>query len=257
MMEPFFTILGREIPVYGVFYFFGIGIAVLAAIFLSRGRLPSYEIVYSAVYTVLGAVAGAKILFIAVSFPEILALKIPFLSVLKGGFVFYGGLIGGIVGLLLYCKQFHLPFFSFADLYAAVLPLGHAFGRLGCFFAGCCYGMPYVGPFSVTYHQTLGDTPLNIPLFPIQLLEAVALIVLFVLCSVLYRKRTEKNKGKVAGMYAVVYAVLRFFLEYFRGDGVRGFLWNFSTSQWISLFLFAFGLCILFSKRSSKRKKAD
>ncbi len=251
-MEPFITIFGREIPIYGIFYFMGIFVASSFGILLAKKKIPSYEVVYSAVYTVLGGVAGAKLLFVLVSFQKIISYKISFLAVLKGGFVFYGGLIGGVLGLLLYCKQYRLPFFLLSDLYAAVLPLGHALGRIGCYFAGCCYGMPYDGPFSVVYFETLGDTPLGISLFPIQLAEAGALMLLFVILSALYRKTSQKKQGLVSGVYGVSYAFLRFGLEYFRGDGVRGSLLGFSTSQWISFLLLAVGVFILISVKKTK-----
>lgn len=250
-MEPYIEIFGKNIPVYGIFYFLGIFVAVFSGILLSKGRWPSYEMIYSAVYTAIGGVAGAKLLFIALTLDDMIRLDLSFWTLFRGGFVFYGGLFGGVVGLFLYCKQFSLSFSRLAELYAVCLPLGHALGRVGCFFAGCCYGISYDGPFSVTYHKSLGDTPLETPLFPIQLAEALALVVIFIILAVIYRKSKEDGKGVCIGAYAVLYGMLRFCLEFFRGDGVRGAFLFFSTSQWISLFLLFLGIFFLFFKKKN------
>lgn len=244
-MQPVIELFGKTISVYGVFYILGIGFAALSAVILAKGKMPAYEVVYSAVYSVIGGILGAKLLFVAVSIPQILEKEIPLWAVLRGGFVFYGGVIGGAVGLLAYCRQFKIPFFRLADLYSVCLPLGHTIGRFGCYFAGCCYGMEYDGPFSVTYHTTLGDTPLGVPLLPIQLIEAVALIALFLLLMVRYCKGDYEIPGRLVGLYATAYGVLRFLLEFFRGDLVRGVFSGLFTSQWISLGLFAIGVWLL------------
>ena len=188
-MEPFIEILNLEIPIYGVCWMVGIFISAFIALFLSKKRrIEKFDVVCSAIYAVIGGMIGSKLLFIIVSLKTIIQEKIPIEAVIKGGFVFYGGLIGGIVGLYIYIKIYKLYFLDFADTYACVLPLGHALGRIGCFFSGCCHGMHYNGPFSVVYTQTLGTTPLNIPLFPIQLLEALTLTALFIVLLILFLK---------------------------------------------------------------------
>ncbi len=233
-MNSFLTIFGRDIPVYGLMYFCGIFVAGIVAVLLCKRRgIQRYDVVYSAVYSVIGGVLGAKLLFLAVSLKKIIELKIPLEAVIKGGFVFYGGLIGGFVGLYIYAKQFKMEFFKLADIYAVVLPLGHAFGRIGCHFAGCCYGMEYSGPFSIMYSQTLGNTPLNVGLLPIQLIESGLLFILFAVLCVLYLKLNVKASSLSYG-YIFSYAAMRFVLEFFRGDKERG-LALLSTSQWISI----------------------
>ncbi len=240
-MKPYFTFFNKQIPFYGIFYFLGIGIAATVASFLIKKRkIPFFDLVCSAVYTMIGAILGAKLLFILVSIEQIIQLHLSFEAVLKGGFVFYGGLIGGALGLFIYVKQFKLDFFDFFDLYAVVLPLGHAFGRIGCFTAGCCYGIAYDGFGSYTY-QSSADfaTPIGIPLLPIQLIEAFFLFVLFVILLIFYHKKSH-SKGFCLTVYGCSYSILRLFLEFFRGDKERGLFLGFSTSQWISLGLFVF-----------------
>lgn len=238
-MSPFLYIFGRAVPLYGLAWIVGIAAAATVALFLCRRvAIERYDLIYSAVYSLIGGMLGSKLLFLALSLKTIIERHIPFEAALRGGFVFYGGLLGGVLGLYIYTRSYRLPTASFFDLYAVVLPLGHAFGRIGCFLGGCCYGRPYSGIGCVVYHQSLGTTPIDTPLFPIQLVEAALLLILFfVLLSVyLHRART----GFVTTLYLAAYAVLRFTLEWFRGDAERGCFLLLSTSQWISLGLLLF-----------------
>lgn len=254
MITPYFTILGQQIPIYGVCFFAGILIAgILALLICQRKGIAWFDIAYSAVYVLIGAIAGAKLLFLAVSLPQIIEEQIPFEAVLKGGFVFYGGLLGAILGLLIYCKQYKISIKELSESYAAVLPLGHAFGRVGCFFAGCCYGIPYDGIFSHTYHMSPGNTPLGVSLLPIQLIEAVGLLIIFAVEITVFF-RTKSKTGYTVPIYLATYPVLRFVLEFFRGDTERGKLGPFSTSQCVSLaILFGF-LFYLINKKTKSRK---
>ncbi len=240
-MLPYLTIFNRQIPLYGIFFYFGIALAATVAILLShKKQIAWYDVAYSAVYVMIGAVLGAKILFLAVSFQQIIAEQIPLEAVIKGGFVFYGGLLGGAAGLFIYLLQFRMQeqAVRLCQLYATVLPLGHAFGRVGCFFAGCCYGIPHDGLFSHIYHVSMGNTPLGVPLLAIQLIEAACLLVLFGILLIAYLK-SKPNSLTVVVLYIYAYSVIRFTLEFFRGDIERGTYFGLSTSQWVSLLLLA------------------
>lgn len=254
-----FLIFGREIPLYGVFFFLGILLAAGAALLLAHKKraMPLYEVVYSAVYTMIGAILGAKLLFLAVSLPELIRESIPIIAAIKGGFVFYGGFLGGFLGLWIYTKQFKMKLLPFVCLYATVVPLGHAFGRVGCYFAGCCYGIPYDGWGAVVYHETLGRTPLEVPLFPVQLLESLLLLCLFAVLLVLYLR----DRGALCPwVYLASYGVIRFLLEFLRYDAERGRLLWLSTSQWVSVGLLLWtwawqgGLLARLRKKSKKKE---
>lgn len=255
MTNSTISLFGYEIPLYGIFFYFGTAIATTMAILLRRRvKIDIFDIAGSGVYVMIGAIAGAKLLFLAISAKQLIEQHIPIEAAIKGGFVFYGGLFGGALGLIIYTKQFNMDLWRFADLYTTVLPLGHAFGRIGCFFAGCCYGIPWEHGY--TYHSTVGATPLGIPLLPIQLIEAVLLALLFTIQFMLYlhHKRTYLNTI----IYFAVYPVMRFILEFFRGDSERGrFLW-FSTSQWVSLLiLVTVFIALILRKRTTNIKPAD
>ncbi|MBQ1928939.1 MAG: prolipoprotein diacylglyceryl transferase [Clostridia bacterium] len=253
-MTQYINFFGRVIPVYGLLFFIGIFVAAaVAALICKKKSIDRYDVVCSAIYSMIGAGIGSKLLFILVSLRQIIELELTFEEIIRGGFVFYGGLIGGALGLLIYTKQFKLKTLPLFDLYAVVLPLGHAFGRVGCFFAGCCYGMEYHGPFSHTYTSSIGNTPVGVPLFPVQLLESGLLVVLFIIGLIIYLK-LNLPVGMQTALYACEYAVVRFTLEFLRGDSERGSFLYLSTSQWTSILVIAFVIIsvIIFKRKHHK-----
>lgn len=234
---------------YGIFFYLGIFVAVGVGLLLcKRRRFPVSELVYSAVYSMIGAFVGAKALFVLTAWKQIVAYQIPLENIIKGGFVFYGGLIGGFIGLWIYTKQFKLNIWEYTGIYAVVLPIGHAIGRIGCFFAGCCYGIPFEGGH--VYTHTVGNTPLGVPLLPIQLIEAGCLFLLFVGLLVGFLLHPD-NLRRTTYIYLFAYPVLRFILEFFRGDAERGVV-LLSTSQWISILLLVFTVFLM--ARPAKKK---
>ena len=241
------SFLGGTIHTYGICCTIGIAVAtVMGYILANKNGFEFFDFTLVVIITLLSALLGAKLLFLIVSWNMVCwifqnyPLWQAVLSIVQGGFVFYGGLIGGTIGLIIIVKVKKVNFFDYASIFALVLPLGHAFGRVGCFFAGCCYGMEYNGFLSYTYTSALDvSTPLGVPLLPIQLIEAVSLLILFGISLVLY---FTKHRGKVCYIYLLGYANLRFILEFFRGDAERGLILGLSTSQWISV---AIVLCTL------------
>lgn len=252
MIDSTISLFGHEIPIYGIFFYIGtIAAAAVAVLLHHRAKIDLFDIAGSGVYIMIGAIAGAKLLFLAISAKQLIEQHIPIEAAIKGGFVFYGGLLGGALGLIIYVKQFHMDLWRFADLYTTVLPLGHAFGRIGCFFAGCCYGIPWEHGY--TYYSTVGATPLGIPLLPIQLIEAGLLAKLFAVQLILYLR--SKRSCQNTAVYFIVYPTMRFILEIFRGDSERGkFLW-LSTSQWVSiLILVTVFITLIFATRTKINK---
>lgn len=244
------TLFDLELPIYGLCYYAGIGLAAVAAYLLVKVKqvFPPYDLIYSAVYALIGGMIGSKLLFIIVSWRDIIRLQLPFEAVLKGGFVFYGGLIGGAVGLWIYTLQFKMALADFTDVYATVIPLGHAVGRVGCFFGGCCYGMEYHGPCAVVYTETVGTTPLDTPLLPVQLIEALLLISLFTVFAYLYCRKGGRHD--MACLYLISYGAIRFILEFFRGDAERGLWLGISTGQIISMVLIMCALLYMLKKKA-------
>ncbi len=194
----------------------------------------------------LGLFVGAKLLYIITIFPKLIKFRNHFfdnpallIPILSGGFVFYGGLIGAVLGYYLYCRKYHIVSLKMLDLISPSIPIIHGFGRLGCNFAGCCYGISYNGPFHVIFHHSF-SAPNEVTLFPIQLLESGTNFLAGILLLI-YAKPTRKP-GNVLGYYIIYYAVMRFLLEYMRGDVARGLFLGISTSQWISLAFIPIGI---------------
>jgi len=175
--------------------------------------------------------------------------------VTSGGLVFYGGALVWLAAMALGCRLWRLSPWPLLDAVCHFGPLGHAFGRLGCFFGGCCFGAPTDGPLGVRFpagspaflqHKAQGLLPdgatTSLPVHPTQLYEAVGNLLLFVLLDRTTRHRPAKP-GRITGLYLTGYAVLRFSLEFWRGDSIRGIYLGFSTSQYLAV---AVALCGLF-----------
>ena len=198
------------------------------------------DFIQVACFVGLGAMAGAKLLYLIVSWESIDFSRITdpeyFSALMGGGFVFYGGVFGGLLGLYLCGKILHIQVAVYARAAIPVIPVAHAFGRIGCAMAGCCYGVPYDGPGAVVYTESIA-APLNVSLFPVQAVEAAGnLVIAAVLCLYGEVCRRNSKNPKSLQVYLILYAVFRFGLEYVRyDDSERGILMGLSTSQWISI----------------------
>ena len=203
----------------------------------------------------LGGVAGSRLAYVIEHWrAEFAAHPLEVIRLDRGGLMFYGGLILSIVVFFLWCAVKRERPLALADLLCTVVPLGHACGRIGCFFYGCCYGrlsdsalavrFPRLSPaWYEQFHAGLIDAsaPASLPVLPTQLFEAAALLVLFAALLALYR---TFRRG-TAGAYFVGYAIIRFFLECWRGDP-RAVVLGLSISQAISLGMALLGGVFLF-----------
>jgi len=146
------------------------------------------------------------------------------LSVLQSGGVFSGGLTAAIVVAFWYVRKHHIPFLRTCDTFAPGVAIAHAFGRVGCFAAGCCYGKPTTEPWGVIFTNPLAQqwvgTPLGVRLHPTELYEMIVEVFNFLVLFWLVRRK--KFEGQVIGLYLILYGVARYFLEFFRGDPGRG-----------------------------------
>ena len=254
-MLPYIHIGPLELPSYGLMILLGIACGVLLLYFRARSKSFDFQdALFALFYGIIGAALGSKLFFLAQALPEIIAHADEIfsdfslvLSLLTGGFVFYGGLIGGVAGVWIYSRQYHLPFFSLFEFLIPALPLMHGFGRIGCFLAGCCYGIPCNGPICVVFELS-SVAPLHTPLFPVQLLES-ALLFLLTAFLLIYESRAKEPRSLV-GWYLLLYGIIRMITEYFRGDEIRGFFLFFSTSQWISLALIIIAVIMLIKLKS-------
>ena len=163
--------------------------------------------------------------------------------------VMNGGLILAVSVALWYIRRIGLPLWTTCDVFAPGIALGHVVGRLGCFFAGCCYGKPADLPWAVTFTDPFAGsnvgTPLNVPLHPTQLYEAGAeAAILALLLST--EARGRRFPGRTFWLYLLLYAISRYVIEIFRGDPRGGPIGIFSPAQFISVILAPLSVLMLF-----------
>lgn len=182
----------------------------------------------------------------------------------QGGLMFYGGLVLAVACFFIWCFVKREKVLPLADLFVVVIPLGHAFGRVGCFFYGCCYGRESDCPLAVAFpHHSpawfeqfhagkIAESAQSaLPVLPTQLFEAAAVMVLFLALFALYRALKGARPGLVTGAYLAGYACIRFMIEILRGDP-RAQVGVFSIGQSISLVLLLAGIsliCIAFFRK--------
>ena len=229
-------------------HMYGIMIAVgfLAALFLCIHRGKKRGLSEDAFYGIflcalLGGIVGSKLLYILVSLPQIIRNPSILLD-FRNGFVVYGGILGGIFASYIYLRIKKQKFLNYFDVVMPSVALAQGFGRLGCFFAGCCYGRETDGPFHIVFTQS-AFAPNNVPLLPTQLMSSAG-DFLIALVLILYANRNP-GKGRVGSLYLILYGIGRFIIEFFRGDP-RGSVGVLSTSQVISLVIVAAGLVLFF-----------
>lgn len=260
-MYPYIYLGSLELPVYGMIIIiaFVAGLAVCSALGKIYGIHARY-IICSGSFAALGLLIGAKLLYALTKLPSFISDyniygKMSFYKkadFLFGGYVFYGGLIGAVMGVLIFCHAFHFDKGVFLNILTPLIPFAQSFGRIGCFFGGCCYGVEYYGPFAIQFPYNELSPYLHLyPRFPVQLVEAGLCFILFVIIFIFTRKKAPL-KGTSLGIYLISYGIMRFVLEFFRGDTIRGIWLIFSTSQWISLFLVPVGVFLVINSRNKR-----
>jgi phosphatidylglycerol:prolipoprotein diacylglycerol transferase len=197
------------------------------------------------------AIAGARLLYVLINLKSFLQAPADIFKIWEGGLVYYGGFVCAVLFVVFYLKKHKIPALNFADITAPALALGHALGRVGCFFAGCCYGKPAEVPWSVVFSNADSLALKNVHIHPTQLYESVFNFLIFVILH-LYNKR-KRGSGKTAAFYLILYSVMRFTVEFFRGDERGEFLLGLSPSQNISLALFAAAIVLLLFIRGKNK----
>ena len=254
-----FRIGNFGVPAMGVCILVGAILAVFLSWLLRKESSLDWngEFVDSVIWGVLLGFVGMKILYWIVTPHEFIdAIKNGrIIELITTGMVFYGGLLGGILGIFICARKKKRSFFEFTDLFAPCFCVAHAFGRIGCLLVGCCAGVQpgeSVLFGAATYHGACAFTYADgTKHLPVPLMESIFLLILCAVLIVILKK--AKKLGTVTGWYLVLYALWRFVIESFRGDAERGIYGLFSTSQWISFAILVAGIVILIGMRKHPR----
>ena len=248
-MHPIlFEIGGFPVYTYGVLlaaaYLLGLQFALVRA----RARaLDANKVMDLGIWIIISALIGAKLLLLIVDFDSFRQNPRELLTLLRSGGVFYGGLIAAVAVAFWYLRRYRLPVWTVCDAFAPGIALGHVIGRMGCFFAGCCFGRATSVPWAVTFTNTYANenagTPLNVPIHPTQLYEAGAELAILGLLLWLER-RWRPFPGRTFWSYLLFYGVTRFIIEFYRGDA-RGMVGDLSTSQFVSVLLVPLSIIML------------
>ncbi len=230
------------------------------------------KINYLLLVILISSIVGARLLFILEYYGDYSPYLSEIFEIYRGGLSLYGGLFAGTVAGILACRRLNLPSLKILDMIAVGGPVGFAFGRIGCFLNGCCYGDPAPGlAWAVTFpklvdaqQNIIGSPPFvhhlkmgwvtsadtySLPIHPTQLYEAMWGIMMFLILDAFYRYK--KRDGEVAMLSLMLYTPMRFFFEILRDDSVPVFV-GLTLSQVISilvlfvaLYLFVYGRKIL------------
>jgi len=229
-----------RLPSYGVMLALGFSLAYFEAIrrsLIVKDDPNHVENIFLVV--VLCSVIGARLFHVFVEEPTYYwqhPEKI--IAIWEGGYVFYGALLLASAGIIVYCRKQKISFLPYGDIAAPATALGLFIGRIGCFLAGCCWGKPTTLPWGVVFnHPETFSSIKGVPVHPTQLYEAAGGLGIYAYLNWLFKRR--RYQGQVFFHAIAVYSVMRFFIECFRGDDVRGLLLGgwVSTSQLVSLAL--------------------
>jgi phosphatidylglycerol:prolipoprotein diacylglycerol transferase len=214
-----------------------------------RFKIETTAVLDMAIYAIVSAIVGSRVFYIIVNYREYVDDPMRMFYLHKGGLVFYGGLIGVVAALSYYINKNKLDFFKTADMLIPALPLGHFFGRIGCFLNGCCYGAVTTAWMGINF-PNLKEAALR---HPTQLYEAAfCLSSMFALLAI--EKFLKPAAGVLFALYIYMYSTWRFAIEFMRDDDRGTFIFGLSPSQNVSIAGWIFATAILLAALNKSRK---
>lgn len=193
---------------------------------------------------IISGMIGARLFYVMINYRVYANDPVSIFKIWTGGLVYYGGFIIALVALVGFAKFKRLAIWRTADCIAPAMALGHAIGRIGCFFAGCCYGKQCDLPWAITFKNPESLAPLFVKLHPTQLYSVLSNFLLFAL--ILWIEKKKKFDGMVFWTYILLYGLFRSLVEVFRGDQRGNFGVEFlSFSQGIGLIMALFSIFML------------
>jgi phosphatidylglycerol:prolipoprotein diacylglycerol transferase len=236
MFDPVaFALFGRPIYWYGIFVALGFLAAVVHWNLLARRKgMPDGIGSDLGFIVMIGGIVGARIAYVLANFTYYRAHPLEIIRVDQGGLVFYGGFLLAAGVVIAMARLRRLALWPLADFAVSALPLGHAFGRTGCFLNGCCYGAPTELPWAVYQADALRH--------PVQLYETFVNLALYTALHLMLRRPLQP--GRVLQVYLLGYGAWRFAVEFLRGDARLAAAGGLDAAQLVSLVLIASGLAL-------------
>ena len=244
-MYPIFFKLG---PVTIRFYGVMMAIAFLTAVYIAkkeseRKGLGSECMVDFAFYAIIIGIIGARLYYVLLHIQDFLKHPLDIVKVWQGGLAFHGGILAGFLAGIWFARKRKIPFWKFADTGAPAIILAQAIGRVGCFLNGCCYGKETTVFWAVKFRNIDSMAPLNAALHPTQLYEMAGNLGIFFFLWGIRKKKIAD--GCIFLLYAIMYSVLRFGLEFFRADSMYFCGLTLPWAQMMAVGTIIFGLACM------------
>lgn len=252
MFNDWFSIGPLTVHGYGVM----IAVGILAASWLATKLCKEYKLDYEnidsfIIFVIVIGYAFSKLTYCLTVFDQFLSDPLSVLG--SGGWVVYGGILGGLLAALIWCKWKKWKFMDYFQVLMPCVSLAQGFGRIGCFFAGCCGGAVTDAWYGIQFPASSLAWTTTQKIIPTQLLSSAGDFLIFTF--LMYNLKKGKHPEDTGAWYLILYSVGRFLIEFLRGDLIRGGIGPFSTSQFISLFVVVLGAYMIWSRQRKEEKQ--
>lgn len=252
MFNDWFSIGPLTVHGYGVM----IAVGILAASWLATKLCKEYKLDYEnidsfIIFVIVIGYAFSKLTYCLTVFDQFLSDPLSVLG--SGGWVVYGGILGGLLAALIWCKWKKWKFMDYFQVLMPCVSLAQGFGRIGCFFAGCCGGAVTDAWYGIQFPATSLAWNTTQKIIPTQLLSSAGDFLIF--AFLMYNLKKGKHPEDTGAWYLILYSVGRFLIEFLRGDLIRGVIGPFSTSQFISLFVVVLGAYMIWNRQRKEEKQ--
>lgn len=252
MFNDWFSIGPLTVHGYGVM----IAVGILAASWLATKLCKEYKLDYEnidsfIIFVIVIGYAFSKLTYCLTVFDQFLSDPLSVLG--SGGWVVYGGILGGLLAALIWCKWKKWKFMDYFQVLMPCVSLAQGFGRIGCFFAGCCGGVVTDAWYGIQFPAMSLAWNTTQKIIPTQLLSSAGDFLIF--AFLMYNLKKGKHPEDTGAWYLILYSVGRFLIEFLRGDLIRGGIGPFSTSQFISLFVVVLGAYMIWNRQRKEEKQ--
>ena len=252
MFNDWFSIGPLTVHGYGVM----IAVGILAASWLATKLCKEYKLDYEnidsfIIFVIVIGYAFSKLTYCLTVFDQFLSDPLSVLG--SGGWVVYGGILGGLLAALIWCKWKKWKFMDYFQVLMPCVSLAQGFGRIGCFFAGCCGGAVTDAWYGIQFPAPSLAWTTTQKIIPTQLLSSAGDFLIF--AFLMYNLKKGKHPEDTGAWYLILYSVGRFLIEFLRGDLIRGGIGPFSTSQFISLFVVVLGAYMIWNRQRKEEKQ--